>query len=106
MLLMNRNFRPVSDNYNSSTEERYAVNVVDQPGVSAIHHASRMPSELLWYLILLISHSFSWVFVYYLLQGIKKTLVLKEIPEDGVSKLLSDKESLATCDIAIFVHDR
>ncbi|XP_065636351.1 mitochondrial Rho GTPase 1 [Quercus suber] len=61
--------RPVSDNYNSSTEERYAVNVVDQPG------------------------------------GIKKTLVLKEIPEDGVSKLLSDKESLATCDIAIFVHD-
>lgn len=37
---MNRNFRPVSDNYNSSTEERYAVNVVDQPGVSAIHHAS------------------------------------------------------------------
>lgn len=32
--------------------------------------------------------------------------MLKEIPEDGVSKLLSDKESLATCDIAIFVHDR
>lgn len=40
------------------------------------------------------------------LQGIKKTLILREIPEDGVKKLLSNKESLALCDIAIFVHDR
>ncbi|KAH0994813.1 hypothetical protein GBA52_018677 [Prunus armeniaca] len=61
--------RPFSDNYNPNTEERYAVNVVDQPG------------------------------------GIKKTLVLREIPEDGVSKLLSSKEALAACDIAVFVHD-
>ncbi|KAB2018728.1 hypothetical protein E1A91_D08G252300v1 [Gossypium mustelinum] len=37
--------------------------------------------------------------------GIKKTLVLREIPEDGVSKLLSSKESLAPCDIAVFVYD-
>ncbi|XP_022719377.1 mitochondrial Rho GTPase 1-like isoform X1 [Durio zibethinus] len=37
--------------------------------------------------------------------GIKKTLVLREIPEDGVAKLLSGKESLAACDIAVFVHD-
>ncbi|KAL1090675.1 hypothetical protein V6Z11_D07G105900 [Gossypium hirsutum] len=37
--------------------------------------------------------------------GIKKTLFLLEIPEDGVSKLLSSKESLAPCDIAIFVYD-
>ncbi|XVF31320.1 hypothetical protein REPUB_Repub16aG0135600 [Reevesia pubescens] len=37
--------------------------------------------------------------------GIKKTLVLREIPEDGVAKLLSSKESLAACDIAVFVHD-
>ncbi|GMI94516.1 MIRO-related GTP-ase 1, embryo defective 2473 [Hibiscus trionum] len=37
--------------------------------------------------------------------GIKKTLVLREIPEDGVVKLLSSKESLAACDIAIFVYD-
>ncbi|KAJ9131458.1 hypothetical protein P3X46_035115 [Hevea brasiliensis] len=37
--------------------------------------------------------------------GIKKTLILREIPEDGVKKLLSNKESLAPCDIAVFVHD-
>ncbi|KAK8564861.1 hypothetical protein V6N13_020000 [Hibiscus sabdariffa] len=37
--------------------------------------------------------------------GIKKTVVLREIPEDGVAKLLSSKESLATCDIAVFVYD-
>ncbi|KAJ7973369.1 Mitochondrial Rho GTPase [Quillaja saponaria] len=37
--------------------------------------------------------------------GPKKTLVLREIPEDGVGKLLSNKESLAPCDIAVFVHD-
>ncbi|KAK9919810.1 hypothetical protein M0R45_028387 [Rubus argutus] len=61
--------RPFSDNYYPTTEERHAVNVVDQPG------------------------------------GIKKTLVLREIPEDGVSKLLSSKEALAACDIAVFVHD-
>ena len=40
------------------------------------------------------------------LKGTKKTLVLREIPEDGVKKLLSVKESLAACDIALFVHDR
>ncbi|KAK9083082.1 hypothetical protein Scep_029553 [Stephania cephalantha] len=38
--------------------------------------------------------------------GEKKTLVLREIPEDEVRKLLSNKESLAACDVAIFVHDR
>jgi Ras family protein T1 len=38
--------------------------------------------------------------------GTKKTLVLREIPEEGVSKLLLDKESLAACDVAVFVHDR
>lgn len=32
--------------------------------------------------------------------------MLREIPEDAVGKLLSDKESLAACDIAVFVHDR
>ncbi|XP_059456961.1 mitochondrial Rho GTPase 1-like isoform X2 [Corylus avellana] len=37
--------------------------------------------------------------------GTKKTLVLREIPEDGVSKMLLDKESLAACDVAVFVHD-
>ncbi|ONK78440.1 uncharacterized protein A4U43_C02F18780 [Asparagus officinalis] len=37
--------------------------------------------------------------------GIKKTLVLREVPEDSVQTLLSNKESLAACDIAVFVHD-
>ncbi|KAG6701459.1 hypothetical protein I3842_08G165900 [Carya illinoinensis] len=61
--------RSFSDNYTSTTDELYAVNVVDQPG------------------------------------GAKKTLVLREIPEDEVLKLLLEKESLAACDIAVFVHD-
>ncbi|KAJ6794867.1 putative mitochondrial Rho GTPase 1 [Iris pallida] len=37
--------------------------------------------------------------------GIKKTLVMREVPEDSVNDLLSSKESLAPCDIAVFVHD-
>ncbi|KAB5529321.1 hypothetical protein DKX38_019402 [Salix brachista] len=61
--------RPFYDNYAPTTEESYAVHVVDLPG------------------------------------GIKKTLVLREIPEDGVKKLLLNKESLAPCDIAVFVYD-
>ncbi|XP_045808025.1 mitochondrial Rho GTPase 1 [Trifolium pratense] len=36
----------------------------------------------------------------------RKYLVLKEIPEGGVARLLGKKESLASCDIAVFVHDR
>ena len=39
-------------------------------------------------------------------QGIRKTLVLREIPEDGVHNLLSSKDALAACDVAVFVHDR
>ncbi|KAG5514439.1 hypothetical protein RHGRI_035752 [Rhododendron griersonianum] len=39
------------------------------------------------------------------LVGTKKTLILREIPEDGVKKLLSNKESLAACDVAVFVYD-
>ncbi|KAF9595258.1 hypothetical protein IFM89_038261 [Coptis chinensis] len=39
------------------------------------------------------------------IEGTKKTLVLREIPVDGVGDLLSSKESLAACDVAIFVHD-
>ncbi|KAE8664139.1 Mitochondrial Rho GTPase 3 [Hibiscus syriacus] len=61
--------RPYSDSYSPTTDDRYAVNVVELPG------------------------------------GIKKTLVLREIPEDGVAKLLSSKESLTACDVAVFVHD-
>lgn len=36
----------------------------------------------------------------------RKYLVLKEIPEGEVASLVADKESLASCDIAVFVHDR
>ncbi|XP_045812749.1 mitochondrial Rho GTPase 1-like [Trifolium pratense] len=36
----------------------------------------------------------------------KKYLVLREISEAGVKKLLANKESLASCDVAVFVHDR
>ncbi|TXG63639.1 hypothetical protein EZV62_010633 [Acer yangbiense] len=39
------------------------------------------------------------------LGGTKKTLILQEIPEEGVQKLLSNKESLAACDVAVFVYD-
>ncbi|KAJ8436826.1 hypothetical protein Cgig2_032054 [Carnegiea gigantea] len=37
--------------------------------------------------------------------GSQKFLVLREIPEDKVKKVLSEKESLAISDIAIFVYD-
>ncbi|GAV89498.1 EF_assoc_1 domain-containing protein/EF_assoc_2 domain-containing protein/Miro domain-containing protein/EF_hand_4 domain-containing protein [Cephalotus follicularis] len=39
------------------------------------------------------------------LEGTKKTLILQEIPEDGVKKFLSNKEALAVCDVAVFVYD-
>ncbi|KAL6549349.1 hypothetical protein OROHE_008466 [Orobanche hederae] len=38
-------------------------------------------------------------------EGTKKFMVLKEVPEDGINKLLSSKEALAACDLAVFVHD-
>ncbi|CAL9199798.1 unnamed protein product [Musa hybrid cultivar] len=37
--------------------------------------------------------------------GDKKILVMREIAEIKVKNLLSSKESLAACDIAVFVHD-
>ncbi|XP_042517716.1 mitochondrial Rho GTPase 1-like [Macadamia integrifolia] len=61
--------RPFPEIYTSTTNEHFAVNVVDPLG------------------------------------GSKKTLILREIPEGGVKNLLSNKESLAACDIAVFVHD-
>ncbi|XP_010550971.1 PREDICTED: mitochondrial Rho GTPase 1-like [Tarenaya hassleriana] len=61
--------RLYADNNGSTTDDRYAVNVVDES------------------------------------RGAKKTLVLREILEDGVKGLLSAKESLAVCDIAVFVYD-
>lgn len=39
-------------------------------------------------------------------RGIKKAPVMREVPEDSVKTLVSNKECLAACDIAVFVHDR
>ncbi|KAJ9541471.1 hypothetical protein OSB04_027977 [Centaurea solstitialis] len=61
--------RPFSEVYTPTTEERYTVNIVDEPGAR------------------------------------KKTLILREIPEDAIENLLIDQDALATCDIAVFVHD-
>ncbi|KAF2603561.1 hypothetical protein F2Q70_00026317 [Brassica cretica] len=58
-----------SDGYKATVGERYAANVVDQPG------------------------------------GCKKTLILREIPEDRVKKFLANKEALAACDVAVVVYD-
>ncbi|KAL1809103.1 hypothetical protein ACET3Z_026093 [Daucus carota] len=35
----------------------------------------------------------------------KKTLIMREIPEELVGQLLSTKDALAACDIAVFVYD-
>ncbi|XP_035551604.1 mitochondrial Rho GTPase 2-like isoform X1 [Juglans regia] len=37
--------------------------------------------------------------------GCKRTLLLREIPEDGAKKFLSNQEFLAACDVAVFVYD-
>ncbi|XP_076904214.1 mitochondrial Rho GTPase 2-like [Bidens hawaiensis] len=39
------------------------------------------------------------------LQGIKKTLILNEIQECDVKEFLSSKDSLAACDVAVFIYD-
>uniref|UniRef100_A0A0D3E136 Mitochondrial Rho GTPase n=2 Tax=Brassica oleracea var. oleracea TaxID=109376 RepID=A0A0D3E136_BRAOL len=61
--------RSYADNTESTTDERYAVNVVDET------------------------------------KSAKKTLVMREIPADGAQGIFSSKESLAACDIAVFVYD-
>ncbi|XP_057424028.1 mitochondrial Rho GTPase 2-like [Lotus japonicus] len=40
-----------------------------------------------------------------LIGGAKKILILHEIPEDGISNFLSNKDCLAACDVAAFVYD-
>ncbi|KAF2561669.1 hypothetical protein F2Q70_00018611, partial [Brassica cretica] len=57
------------ENQGPTTDERYAVNMVDDSGSA------------------------------------KKTLAMREIPDDGAKGLFSSKESLAACDIAVFVYD-
>ena len=39
-------------------------------------------------------------------QGGRKTLVLREVTEESVSKLLEKKDALASCDVLAFVYDR
>ncbi|CAN1247018.1 Mitochondrial Rho GTPase 2, partial [Linum grandiflorum] len=41
----------------------------------------------------------------FLLQGNNMTLILREIPADGLKSLLSNKKCLAACDVAVFVYD-
>ncbi|XXG83501.1 hypothetical protein AAC387_Pa10g1241 [Persea americana] len=61
--------RPFSEKYATSTNDRFAANIVGLPG------------------------------------GTKKTLILREVAEDGVERLLCNKEALAACDIALFIYD-
>jgi hypothetical protein len=49
---------------------------------------------------------FVFLIVGRIFQGSKKTLILREIPEDRVKKFLTNKESLAACDVAVVVYDR
>nr|XP_043610959.1 mitochondrial Rho GTPase 1-like isoform X2 [Erigeron canadensis] len=39
------------------------------------------------------------------LRGTKKTLIMHEVQEDDVKQFLSSRESLAACDVAVFVYD-
>lgn len=41
-----------------------------------------------------------------LIQQEKRTLIMREIPEVAAEHLLSHKDALAACDIAVFVYDR
>ncbi|CAI9785665.1 unnamed protein product [Fraxinus pennsylvanica] len=49
--------------------------------------------------------AFDAIIYLFLKQGNKKTHAFPEIPEDGVKKLLPNKESLADCNVVIFVYD-
>ncbi|XP_054817296.1 mitochondrial Rho GTPase 2 isoform X2 [Prosopis cineraria] len=40
-----------------------------------------------------------------LIGGTRKTLILREIPEDKVKKFLPNRDCLAACDVAVFVYD-
>jgi len=39
-------------------------------------------------------------------QGVKKTLVLREVNEESVATLLCSKDAMTDCDVAAFVYDR
>lgn len=80
---------------------RQLVSVMQQMLLTSLGYVP-LVSSLKCCIFVLYGHLFhSWY-----LQGNKKTIILREIPEDGVKKFLSNKESLATCDVAVFVYDR
>lgn len=54
----------------------------------------------------LVSNCLVWFNNFLPLKGTRKTLVMREISEGDVGPLLSDKESLAPCDVAVIVYDR
>ncbi|KAH7517208.1 hypothetical protein FEM48_Zijuj09G0038300 [Ziziphus jujuba var. spinosa] len=79
--------RPFSKSHSTTTtDERFSVNVVNQIGDGIV------TSENIMILM-------------DVLKGNKKTLILREIPEDEVKKYLSSKEFLAACDVALFLYD-
>ncbi|KAJ6920455.1 mitochondrial Rho GTPase 2 isoform X1 [Populus alba x Populus x berolinensis] len=88
--------RPFSESHELTAGERCAVNVVDQLGV----RMESVPGHLHRSII-----DISYMVMQLSLQGNKKTLILREIPEDGVKKFLSNKESLSSSDVAVFVYD-
>lgn len=82
--------------------ERYAANVIDQPGVSN----NSLNSYGLCHMWMVNVFFFFVIIIGRIFQGTKKTLILREIPEDRVKKFLANKESLAACDVAVVVYDR
>lgn len=67
----------------------------------------------MFHLVLGSDFNVAYTLAYFLITGnftvlkeTKKTLVLREMPEQSVKELLSSKTSLAACDVAVFVYDR
>ncbi|KAF6147768.1 hypothetical protein GIB67_006741, partial [Kingdonia uniflora] len=100
--------RPFLGSYSSTSKERFAVKCLDNFPVCVGFHsyAFMMLPHVFFLIFILVQFNLSYNFQYFLvLQGIRKTLVLREIPEDEVGHSISNKEFLAACDVAIFVHD-
>ncbi|CAN0830660.1 Mitochondrial Rho GTPase 2, partial [Linum grandiflorum] len=92
--------RPFSASHNPAGE-RYATNVVDQLGVD-----TTLVLFLLYALLLFLIQPIELsCAIYFLLQGNNMTLILREIPADGLKSLLSNKKCLAACNVAVFVYD-
>ncbi|PWZ54782.1 Mitochondrial Rho GTPase 1 [Zea mays] len=74
-----------------SNSERFATNSVEMADTNSVLSDS--------------SFSASTIDFFLVESGTRKTLILREIPEGDVRSLLSDRESLAPCDVAVFVYD-